>query len=146
MLRPLFIKQRIHYSAAVLLLYLGDDGVEGTVHVVVFDAAGIHQGGELRVHGQLRGGGDVVALSDGFRLRLAEDVVFLTAVVALEDAMFSTRPMTGTSRLCARFTALPTIMPTSSCGADTVTIPSTGMVWNTVRKMSEVPGGISMSM
>ena len=57
--------------------------------------------------------------------------------------MFSTRPTTGTFRSCARFTALPTIMATSSCGADTVTMPSTGSDWNTVRNTSEVPGGMS---
>ena len=57
--------------------------------------------------------------------------------------MFSTRPMTSTSMLWARFTALPTIMATSSCGADTVTMPSTGSDWNTVSSTSEVPGGMS---
>ena len=60
--------------------------------------------------------------------------------------MFSTRPTTGTSRERARFTALPTIMATSSWGADTVTMPSTGSDWNTVRNTSEVPGGISTNM
>ncbi len=54
--------------------------------------------------------------------------------------MFSTRPRMGTCIIWAIWTALPTIMPTSSCGLDTMTMPSTGSVWNTVSGTSPVPG------
>ena len=44
------------------------------------------------------------------------------------------------------FTAFSTIMPTRSCGVVTITIPSTGRDWNTVRGTSPVPGGMSTNM
>ena len=46
----------------------------------------------------------------------------------------------------AMFTALETIMETSSCGEVTIMIPLTGRDWNTVRGTSPVPGGISTNI
>ena len=57
--------------------------------------------------------------------------------------MFSTTPRMGMFIIWAIFTALPTIMLTSSWGLVTTTMPSTGRVWNTVRGTSPVPGGMS---
>ena len=44
------------------------------------------------------------------------------------------------------FTALVTIMLTSSWGEVTMIIPSTGRDWNTVSGTSPVPGGISTNI
>ena len=44
------------------------------------------------------------------------------------------------------FTALVTIMLTSSWGEVTMIIPSTGRDWNTVSGTSPVPGGMSTNM
>ena len=57
--------------------------------------------------------------------------------------MFSTRPTMGTSIISAIFTAFSTTMLTSSWGEATITMPSRGMDWNTLRDTSPVPGGIS---
>ena len=46
----------------------------------------------------------------------------------------------------AMLTALRTIMPTRSCGVETTTTPSSGMLWKTVSGTSPVPGGMSMTM
>ena len=60
--------------------------------------------------------------------------------------MFSTMPSTGIFIIRAMFTAFSTIMPTSSCGLVTTTMPSSGMDWNTVSGTSPVPGGMSMNI
>ena len=55
-------------------------------------------------------------------------------------------PSTGISIICAIFTALSTIMDTSSCGDVTTTIPSTGRDWKIVSGTSPVPGGQSTNI
>ena len=42
------------------------------------------------------------------------------------------------------FIAFFTIIPASSCGVNTNTIPSIGIVWKTVSGTSLVPGGMSI--
>ena len=49
----------------------------------------------------------------------------------------------GTCIIWAIWTALPTIMPTSSCGLDTMTMPSTGSVWNTVSGVAGARGHVN---
>ena len=46
----------------------------------------------------------------------------------------------------AMLAALLTIMETSSCGEVTITMPSSGRLWNTVSGTSPVPGGISTNI
>ena len=58
-------------------------------------------------------------------------------------AIFSMSPNTGMFIIFAIFTALATIIDTSSCGDVTTMIPSRGRDWKTVRGTSPVPGGIS---
>ena len=60
--------------------------------------------------------------------------------------MFSTMPSTGTFIMRAMFAAFSTIMPTSSWGEVTISMPSSGSDWNTVRGTSPVPGGMSTNM
>ncbi len=60
--------------------------------------------------------------------------------------MFSTSPSTGIFIISAIFTALETIMETSSWGEVTMMMPSTGMDWKTVSGTSPVPGGISTNI
>ena len=60
--------------------------------------------------------------------------------------MFSTMPSTGTFIMFAMFTALATIMDTSSCGDATTITPATGRDWNTVSGTSPVPGGMSTNI
>ena len=57
--------------------------------------------------------------------------------------MFSTRPSTGLCIISAILADLDTIISTKSCGDDTITTPSTGRDWKTVRGTSPVPGGMS---
>ena len=47
--------------------------------------------------------------------------------------------------MLAMLTALPTTIWTRSCGELTMTMPSTGSDWKTVRGTSPVPGGMSTS-
>ena len=46
----------------------------------------------------------------------------------------------------AMLNAFLTIIVTRSCGVETMIIPSTGRLWNTVSGTSPVPGGISTNI
>ena len=121
--------------------YIGTLEGEGVTTVPVAD----EEAGHRKMVELLESGAADAAVTMHFPFPIGVSTVGRVVTPARGKSMFLATT-TGTSSDFAKFTALPTIMATSSWGADTVPMPSTGNDWKTVRNTSEVPGGMSTNM